>query len=97
MSPREDPAEQSDKEKAEEWGEMERGGGQVSQPHKPIPKATDTPGGAGGSGGQSGQHPPGGGGRDDAGGITNRPLDREEREQEELPPRGQAKREPERR
>ena len=29
--------------------------------------------------------------RDNAGGITNRPLDREQQEQSELPPRGQAK------
>jgi|SwirhirootsSR3_FD_contig_31_7628039_length_265_multi_3_in_0_out_0_1 hypothetical protein len=30
-------------------------------------------------------------GRSNAGGITNRPLDREENEQAELPPRGNAK------
>lgn len=31
------------------------------------------------------------GAADEAGGITNRPLEREEREQEEVPPRGQRK------
>jgi hypothetical protein len=33
------------------------------------------------------------GATDNAGGITNRPLDREEREQEEVPPRGRTKEE----
>ena len=33
------------------------------------------------------------GGSEDAGGITNRPLDREEQEQREVPPRGEAKHE----
>ena len=33
------------------------------------------------------------GASDNAGGITNRPLDREEKEQEQVPPRGEAKHE----
>jgi hypothetical protein len=55
---------------------MERGPGQVSDPGKPL----DQPGGAEGSGKD-----------DQAGGITNRPLDEEQENQERLPPRGKEK------
>ncbi len=57
---------------------MERGSGQPSQPEKPMnqPKQPSP---------ERKEQP------DRAGGITNRPLNEERENQEELPPRGEAK------
>lgn len=64
---------------------MERGAGQESHPEKPLPH----PGGRGGQG----EVPPGypAKDRDNAGGITNRPLSEEEKNQASLPRRGERK------
>jgi len=62
---------------------MERGSGQVSHPDKPL--ASPGGGGAGGSAAgpsKSAQR---------SAGITNRPVEEEQQNQEELPPRGKAK------
>jgi hypothetical protein len=61
---------------------MERGSGQVSQPDKPIPST-----GGGGAGGAQANR----GAAQRSAGITNRPPDEEERNQDELPPRGAQK------
>jgi hypothetical protein len=48
------------------------------------PKQTDRPN-------QNANKEPAEGSRENAGGITNRPLEREQKEQEEVPPRGRTK------
>jgi hypothetical protein len=75
---------------------MERGAGQESQPEKPLPDPggheQGEHGGQGERGGQGSlprgypEHD-----RDNAGGITNRPLNEEEENQRALPKRGSAK------
>ncbi len=64
---------------------MERGAGQVSQPEKPLPEERD----------EKGKLPTGypSTDGDDAGGITNRPLSEEERNQRAVPGRGHATKE----
>jgi hypothetical protein len=57
---------------------MERGSGQVSRPEKPIEGGRQEQAGHGGSA-QKGA------------GITNRPLDEEKQNQDELPPRGESR------
>ena len=56
---------------------MERGSGQLSQPDKPLPSKDEGAGAAGGSAQRSA-------------GITNRPVEEEQQNQEALPPRGKA-------
>ena len=64
---------------------MERGPGQESHPEQPLEK----PGGRG----QEGELPRGypSSDSDNAGGISNRPLDKEEQNQRAIPTRGRAK------
>lgn len=64
---------------------MERGEGQVSQPEKPLPG----PGGRQEPGDLPKDYPSAD--RDDAGGVTNRPLSEEKRNQRAVPDRGQTK------
>jgi len=61
---------------------MERGSGQLSQPDKPLPSR-----GGGGARGSAGT----GGAAQRSAGITNRPVEEEQQNQEELPPRGKPK------
>jgi hypothetical protein len=56
---------------------MERGSGQLSQPHRPLPSKGGE--GAAGSAGGSTQR---------SAGITNRPVEEEQQSQEDLTPRG---------
>ena len=65
---------------------MERGSGQVSRPEKPLP-----PKGGKGKGGGADSGATEGGSAQPAAGITNRPIEEEQQNQEDLPPRGKAK------
>jgi len=65
--------------------DMERGAGQLSEPHKPAVPGAEDP-----------RHDKGGSVQPGAG-ITNRPLEEEERTQDEVPDRGKGKEENERR
>lgn len=64
---------------------MERGGGQESHPERPL----EHPGGRGDQGELPRDSPSED--SDNAGGITNRPLDEEEQNQRAIPTRGQGK------
>ena len=64
--------------------DMERGAGQLSEPHKPAVPGAEDP-----------RHDKGGSLQPGAG-ITNRPLQEEEQEQDEVPDRGTSKDENER-
>jgi len=107
MPEREDPAERSQKEKAEGSREnvnvnasVNEGSATTSrmergsgQVSQPGKPLPETTSKPGGAGGPGGQsgQHPDTKGQTDAGGITNRPLHQEEQEQGGLPPRGTTK------